>query len=74
MKQLALVQFFTWFALFSMWIYSTPGLAQHLYGTTDATSPDYNKMGNWVGVLFGFYNGFAFFTQPVEIKKTYCPD
>jgi len=40
MKKLAVVQFFSWFALFAMWIYSTPALAQHLYGTTDASSPE----------------------------------
>jgi maltose/moltooligosaccharide transporter len=72
MKQLAVVQFFTWFALFSMWINSTPALAQHILGTTDATSKAYNDMGNWVGVLFGFYNGFAAlfaFLLPVLAKK-----
>ncbi len=72
MKKLAVVQFFSWFALFSMWIYSTPALAQHLSGTTDTTSAAYNKMGNWVGVLFAFYNGFAAlfaFLLPVLAKK-----
>jgi maltose/moltooligosaccharide transporter len=59
MKKLAVVQFFSWFALFAMWIYSTTALAQYYAGTTDTTSVAYNKMGNWVGVLFGFYNGFA---------------
>ena len=59
MKKLAIVQFFSWFALFSMWIYSTPALAQHLYNTTDTSSIEYNKIGNWVGVLFACYNGFA---------------
>jgi maltose/moltooligosaccharide transporter len=59
MKKLAIVQFFSWFALFSMWIYSTPALAQYLYNTTDTGSAEYNKIGNWVGVLFAFYNGFA---------------
>jgi maltose/moltooligosaccharide transporter len=72
MKKLAIVQFFSWFALFSMWIYSTPALAQHLYSTTDASSAAYNKIGNWVGVLFAFYNGFsalfAFFL-PVLAQK-----
>jgi len=76
MKKLAVVQFFSWFALFSMWIYSTPALAQHLYNTTDASSEAYNKIGNWVGVLFAFYNGFsalfAFFL-PVLAKKTSRP-
>lgn len=76
MKKLAVVQFFSWFALFSMWIYSTPALAQHLAGTTDTTSDAYNKMGNWVGVLFAFYNGFAAlfaFLLPVLAKKTSRP-
>ncbi len=59
MKKLAVVQFFSWFALFAMWIYTTPALAQHIAGTTDATSDAYNSIGNWVGVLFAFYNGFS---------------
>jgi maltose/moltooligosaccharide transporter len=59
MKKLAIVQFFSWFALFSMWIYSTPALAQYLYNTTDTSSAEYNRIGNWVGVLFAFYNGFS---------------
>lgn len=59
MKKLAVVQFFSWFALFSMWIYSTPALAQHIYNTTDTGSVEYNKIGNWVGVMFAWYNGFA---------------
>ncbi len=31
MKQLAYVQFFTWFALFSMWIYSTNAVTSNIY-------------------------------------------
>lgn len=72
MKKLAVVQFFSWFALFAMWIYTTPALAQHIYNTTDATSAEYNKIGNWVGVLFACYNGFAAlfaFLLPVLSKK-----
>jgi maltose/moltooligosaccharide transporter len=72
MKQLAIVQFFSWFALFAMWIYSTPALAQHLAGTTDTTSKAYNEMANWVGVLFAWYNGFAAlfaFLLPVLAKR-----
>ena len=59
MKQLAFVQFFSWFALFAMWIYTTPGVTSHIYGTTDTTSELYNTGANWVGVCFGVYNGFA---------------
>ena len=59
MRQLAVVQFLSWFALFAMWIYTTSAVTQHHYGTTDATSVAYNDGANWVGVLFAAYNGFA---------------
>ena len=59
MKQLAVVQFFSWFALFAMWIYTTAGVTSHVYGTTDTTSALYNDGANWVGICFGIYNGFA---------------
>jgi len=73
MGQLAVVQFFSWFALFAMWIYTTAGVTSHIYGTTDATSELYNDGANWVGVLFGVYNGFAAvlaFLLPVAAKYT----
>ncbi|MEJ2128183.1 MAG: MFS transporter [Woeseiaceae bacterium] len=59
MKQLAVVQFFSWFAMFAMWIYGTPGVTSHHYGTTDAASAAYNEGANWVGVLFGAKFGVA---------------
>ena len=59
MKRLALVQFFSWSALFVMWIYTTPVVAQAFYGTTDPASAGYQAAGNWVGVLFTCYNGVA---------------
>ncbi len=59
MGQLAVVQFFSWFALFAMWIYGTAAVASHHYGSTDATSAAFNEGANWVGVLFAAYNGFA---------------
>jgi len=59
MIQLALVQFFSWFALFAMWIYTTPAVTKHIYGTTDNSSLLYNEGANWVGVLMSVYNGFA---------------
>ncbi|WP_020402130.1 MFS transporter [Gracilimonas tropica] len=59
MKQLALVQFFSWFALFAMWIYTTAGVTAHIYGTSDTTSALYNQGADWVGVMFGVYNGVA---------------
>ncbi len=59
MKRLALVQFFSWSALFVMWIYSTPVVAQAFYGTSDPASAGYQAAGNWVGVLFTCYNAIA---------------
>jgi len=59
MSQLAIVQFFSWLALFSMWIYTTSAVTSSVYGTTDTTSQLYNDGADWVGVLFGVYNGFA---------------
>jgi maltose/moltooligosaccharide transporter len=73
MKQLAVVQFFTWFALFAMWIYTTAAVTKHIYGTTDTTSELYNNGANWVGICFAVYNGFAAlvaFLLPVIAKKT----
>jgi maltose/moltooligosaccharide transporter len=59
MRQLAVVQFFSWFALFAMWIYGTAAVTSHHFGTTDAASAAYNDGADWVGVLFAAYNGFA---------------
>jgi maltose/moltooligosaccharide transporter len=59
MKQLAWAQFFSWFALFSMWIYTTAAVTSRIYGTTDTTSALYNEGANWVGVGFAAYNGVA---------------
>lgn len=59
MRRLALVQFFSWFALFAMWIYTTSAVTAIYYHTTDTTSAAYNTGANWVGVLFSAYNGFA---------------
>ena len=69
MYQLAFVQFFTWFALFAMWIYTTAAVTKHVYGTVDTTSDLYNRGANWVGICFAMYNGFAavvsFFLPPL---------
>ena len=73
MSQLAIVQFFSWFALFAMWIYSTAGITSHVYGTSDTESAIYNEGANWVGVMFAVYNGFAAavaFLLPVLAKLT----
>lgn len=73
MKQLAWVQFFSWFALFSMWIYTTLAVTQHIYGTTDTTSAAYNTGANQVGEMFANYNliaALAAFLLPLLAKIT----
>lgn len=71
MKSLGVVQFFSWFALFTMWVYTTSAIATHHYGLSpdDAKSVEFNNAGNLVGELFGYYNlfaiGFAFLLIPL---------
>jgi len=59
MRRLIPVQFFSWLALFAMWIYTTPTVTAVHFGATDPRTSAYNEGANWVGVLFGAYNGFA---------------
>lgn len=73
MVQLSFVQFFSWFALFAMWIYTTSAVTSHIYGTEDTTSAMYNEGADWVGICFAIYNGIAAlvaFLLPVIAKKT----
>jgi len=63
MKQLGLVQFFSWFALFSMWVFTTDAVATHVYGLSGeyAKTVAYNDAGNKVSSAFGTYNLVAMF-------------
>jgi maltose/moltooligosaccharide transporter len=73
MMQLAVVQFFTWVALFVMWVNTTPAVADNVFGTLDAQSANYQSAGNWVGVMFAVYNGvsaIAAFILPVLARRT----
>lgn len=73
MVQLAFVQFFSWFALFAMWIYTTSAVTHHIYGAVDTNSALYNEGADWVGVLMAVYNGFAAVTAfllPLIAKYT----
>jgi maltose/moltooligosaccharide transporter len=72
MKKLAWVQMFTWFALFSMFIYSTSAITSFHFGSTDPKSVQYNEGANWVGILMAVYNGVAAiiaFLIPVISKR-----
>lgn len=73
MVQLAFVQYFSWFALFSMWIYTTSAVTQHIFGTEDTTSALYNDGADLVGLAFAAYNlfsAFLAFMLPYFAKKT----
>jgi len=73
MQGLAVVQFFSWFSLFSMWIYMTPAVTAVHYASPDPTSAGYGEGANWVGVLMGVYNGvaaLAAFLIPVIARRT----
>jgi maltose/moltooligosaccharide transporter len=59
MRLLALVQFFTWFSLFCMWLYFVPAVATRVFGGTPG-SPEYQRGNEWGGVCFSIYNGTAF--------------
>jgi maltose/moltooligosaccharide transporter len=73
MVQLAFVQFFTWIALFAMWIYTTGAIADNVFGTIDAQSAAYQEAGNRVGNMFAVYSGvsaLAAFILPVFARAT----
>jgi maltose/moltooligosaccharide transporter len=73
MKQLAVVQFFTWFALPCMWQYFTLAAARHVFHTTDTNSPVFADAVYWGGLAFGVYNIVCFliaFFLPVLAKIT----
>ena len=59
MRQLAVVQFFSWFGLFAMWIYGTPAVANYHYGTNDPTTELFQEAGNWWALLGAVRNGVA---------------
>nr|WP_315484620.1 MFS transporter [uncultured Undibacterium sp.] len=73
MVQLAIVQFFSWVALFAMWVYTTPSIAEVVFHSTDAQSSAYQEAGNWVGIMFAMYGGvsaIAAFLLPALAKLT----
>lgn len=59
MQQLAVVQFFSWFGLFAMWIYGTPAVADFHYQAKEASSALYQEAGNWWSLLGAVRNGVA---------------
>jgi maltose/moltooligosaccharide transporter len=62
MRWLALVQFFSWFSLFTIVVYTAPAVAKLHFGATSPGSPEYEAGATWVGVLFATYNGLGALT------------
>lgn len=72
MLPLFIVQFFTWLALFALWIYATPVITRYVFNTTNAESGDFEDGTTWVGICFAFYSLLAaclVFMIPVLSKK-----
>jgi maltose/moltooligosaccharide transporter len=73
MKQLAVVQFFTWFALPCMWQFFGLAVARHVFNAPDETSPLFAAGTEWGGLCFAAYNVVCFgvaFLLPALAKKT----
>lgn len=72
MKQLAFVQFFSWFPFFAMWTYLVAAVTSFHYGSSDPTTSLYNDGADWAGVLNSVYNGttiFAAMLIPLMVSK-----
>ncbi len=59
MRRLAWVQFFSWFAMYVMWVYTTPAVTAVQFGSSNPLASAYNAGANWVDLLFAAYSGFA---------------
>lgn len=72
MKQLAVVQFFTWLGLFLMWFYFTVTVANNILGAPNTQSDLYAEGVAWGNLCFGFYSMvtflFAFFIPGLAEK------
>lgn len=64
MAKLGAVQFFSWFAFFTMWSFATPALTEHVFGAPlpaegvqdyDALNAAYNEAANAVSSAMGIY-------------------
>ncbi|HYF30524.1 MAG TPA: MFS transporter [Chitinophagaceae bacterium] len=60
MKQLALVQFFTWPGLFLMWFYYSTAVARNVFGAASEKDELYTKGVEFAGLTLSFYNVVAF--------------
>ena len=73
MRQLAVVQFFSWFPLFAMWIYTNSAVTSYHYASTDVSSAIYNEGADWVSILMATYNGVSIFAAiiiPIIVRMS----
>jgi len=73
MKQLAVVQFFTWFALPCMWQFFGLTVARHVFRAPDEHSPLFKAGTEWGGLCFAVYNVVCFivaFLLPALARAT----
>jgi maltose/moltooligosaccharide transporter len=73
MKQLAVVQFFTWFALPCMWQFFGIAVARHVFRAPNESSPLFAEGTEWGGLCFAVYNVVCFvvaFLLPQFAKET----
>jgi maltose/moltooligosaccharide transporter len=68
MRQLAVVQLFTWLGLFCMWLFFVPATARHVFGAVDPQSPLYARGMEWGGFAFAFYSITCFLVALVLPK------
>lgn len=59
MKQLAVVQFFTWLGLFCMWLHFSNAVPV-VFGTSDTNSPLFKSGAEWAGVCYGVKDAVTF--------------
>ena len=69
MWELGLVQFFTWIAMFSMWVYFSPAVAKNIFHAAPG-SPEMEAAGAWSGFCFAAYNAVCFFFSFVLLWGT----
>ena len=67
MKKLGLIQFFSWFAFFTMWSLSTPALTEHVFNAPKPQSAEYVQLDKNGNELKDATNEVMFLS---EAKKT----
>lgn len=70
MRQMAVMKFFQWYAMFCYWIYIAPALALTLFGTNDPNAAGFREAGLVTGQVGAFYNFVAFIAAFAMVPVT----